>query len=268
MISTRKSSPCGLLGLVATVALTLSGPAAAQGVFFDGLTYIPLCIGPSIGPVLANLDGDDLAEILVPNVVVTIQPDGDTDGLAEVDQKVSLKAFEQNGNEKWFRQNLTTLSNDVVIAQPFVDLLLVGTTFEVPARMLGLFTLGVECISVGVAEVNGKRYVTVAVGISAAEGDPQNGEDLSKINLWVLDAATGVVVFKHTIRPRGSRFWSTISSGVFDPDGDGNDEFVSVYAKLNSEETIEWKAFIFDLLNGQKERDVIFFQRNSFENLN
>jgi hypothetical protein len=260
--------PRRLRCLLATMTLILAGPAAAQGVFFDGLVFVPLCTGPVVGPLLANLDGDADAEILVPNVVVTLQADLDSDGLAEVDQKVSVKALDQDGSELWFRQNLTTLSNDVAIAQPFLETVLVGTNFTAPPRWAGLFGLGIECISVGVAEVAGERYVTVAVGISAAEGEPRNGEDFTKINLWVLDAGTGAVIVKHQIRPRGSRFWSPLSSGVFDPDGDGDEEFVSVYAKGNSEETIEWKAFIFDLLNAGKERDVIFFQRSTFQSVN
>jgi hypothetical protein len=268
MHAQQPTNPRPVRWLLAIAALLVSGPAMAQGVFFDGLTFIPLCSGPVVGPALANLDGGDEAELLVPNLVTTLQQDADVDGLAEVDQKLSLKAFDQNGAQLWVRQNLTTISNDVAIAQPFLDTVLIGTVFDVPDRMLGLFTFGIECFNVGVAQVGANRYVTVAVGISAAEGNPQTGQDLTKINVWVLNAATGAVVFKHTIRPRGSRFWSAVSSGVFDPDGDGDDELVSVYAKLNNPETIEWKAFIFDLESGQKERDLIFFQRVAFDNLN
>lgn len=258
----------GVRGLLIAVTLCVSGPAAAQGVFFDGLTYIPLCIGPVVGPVLANIDGTDEAELLVPNSVTTLMPDDNTNGLASADQKLTIKAFNQNGTELWVRKNLTTVSNDVAVAQPFLDTVLVGTLFEVPDRMLGLFGIGIECLYVGAAQVGNTRYVTVAIGISAAEGNLQTGQDLTKVNVWVLNAATGAVVFKHTIRPRGSRFWSAVSSGIFDPDGDGDDELVSVYAKLNNPESIEWKAFIFDLENGQKERELIFFQRVAFDNQN
>lgn len=255
-----------LLTATAVATLLLSNTALAQVPFDD--FYNLICLGPAEGPVLANIDGDAKLEILRPNITSTILQDVDTDNLAEADLEVSVKALEQNGNEKWNRKSLTIKTNDVAMANPFFGAVLVGVTYQPPDQMLGLLGFNTECLGLGVAEVGNKKYVMVSLGIAAVEGMGTTYEDFTKINVWILDAATGAVVHKHTIRPRTNRMWVDFSSGVFDVDGDGDDELVSIYAKLTSEEQIEWKALVFNLLTGQKKSESVVFQNVKFENLN
>jgi len=66
------------------------------------------------------------------------------------------------------------------------------------------------------------------MGTFAATGTEANGEDLSHMNFWILDDATGQVVSVVRPRPVAGRYLLQ-GSGFYDSNNDGDVELVLVY---------------------------------------
>ena len=214
--------------VVICTGIMLAGMAPAQAQFFFGGNFVFTCgpINQALGPVFVGNSGN-LRRWLIPNMTTTVLTETAANGLRKVQHNLTLRVVNDTGAQQWVR-GLTVKSNGIAQVIPQVPGWSFGTFFQPTQSEAPFFPFPSECLGFGAVVDGGETFVGVAMGTFAATGTEANGEDLSHMNFWILDDATGQVVSVVRPRPVAGRYLLQ-GSGFYDSNNDGDVELVLVY---------------------------------------
>ena len=268
MQSNKAGGVHGVYRLILGIAL-LFGATQAHAQSFGFLGGFGSLCGPIDRPpqFVETVDGGPL-QTLVVSTITTLnadEADGIVDGLGTINHRLVVSLVDINGIEIWKQRNISLTSLPWALSPPpqGFEGIIPGVNFESPFRTFLFYPFAGECLGLGVAEVGGKRYVTVSLGSEAADGDPQAGADLTRLNIAVLNASTGAIVKKHNLTPKpGKYLLAAAESGIFDVDGDGNHELLLAYSIPKSQGRTEFVFQSIGLLSGSVEDAFRTLQTN------
>lgn len=244
-----------------TTASLVSEPAHAYEPPTPG---VGACFGVGASPYFADvipaIAGN---ELVVMTVVETVEADADTDGFRQVFGTARVKVVDRLGNVVWTSPPLRLRGPDTatVAADTYFMSGFGSETFAA-----SLFIGGPTCYGSAFAiEAGGQDYLAVMIGFMSQTGaDPDTGEDESKINIWILDPASGAIVFVHALRPRLNRYLMGISlTGAGLVDGDANDELVVAYARPTGNGNHTINVDTLNILTGALEDRFVTTMRNT-----
>ena len=270
MVFSLGSTARRLAPLCAVLALSMPTVASAQNFNF-GLGFFSFCGLSHSEPFALPVKNDGSLSFASLNHINTIQL-ANQSGRSTVLQNVTLRIFNADGTLDWKAGPFFLKSN------PFVSPLNLPGSFEgvVPAVFpdvtshLAVFpAFGGECVGAGVVESGGRRYVVLSVGTAASEGTARAPVDLSKINLYVFNAANGNRVFTHRIRPVNGWFLSALGGpNIVDYDGDGSQELVIVRVKGLRNNKAQFRYDFVNIATGELLERTSLFQTNNEKNEN
>ena len=270
MVFNLGSTARWLAPLCAALALGMPTVASAQNFNF-GLGFFSFCGLSHSEPFALPVKNDGSLSFASINHINTIQLADSSSGRSTVLQNVTLRIYDADGTLDWKAGPFYLKSN------PFVSPLnLPGFEGVVPAVFpdvtshLAVFpAFGGECVGAGVVESGGKRYVVLSVGTAASEGTARAPVDLSKINLYVFNAANGNRVFTHKIRPRNGWFLSALGGpNIVDYDGDGSQELVIARVKGLANNKAQFQYDVINIANGNQLQRTNIYQTNNEKNEN
>jgi hypothetical protein len=190
-----------------------------------------LCFSYGSAPYFADVIGGIAGtELIATTVNETVAADTDQDGFSVVRSVQTVQVLDRSGNQQWKSVQLRLNSPDLATAFPgFYILEGIGSSTPLYPVYAGGFTCYETIFAV---EAAGSKYVAVVAGFLTQSGfDEATAVDESRVNVWILDAATGAIVHLHRIRARANRFLGGIFlSGIGGVDGDQDDELVIAWA--------------------------------------
>ena len=265
-----RSSLVALIGLWAAFALPTT--ASAQG-FLLGDAFGLTCGLPNGEPTPIATSETGPFKLASLNVTTAILADDDNDGKTKVSHTVTIRVFDQSGKLDWKAATYKLTSDEFALPLngPGYDSVTPAVFPDVRSHLAVQPPFGFECIGVGTAVHNGKRYVLMAVGTTASDGTAVAPKDLSRVDLVVMNADNGSVVYTHKIRPKKGWFLSGLIGGatIFDTDRDDNSEVVvSRVRGLDGGVKAEFLYEVFNLVNGSREQRFKITQSNNQTNAN
>ena len=268
--SLPRSTLVALIGLWA--ALTLPVTASAQGFLFGDAFGLTCGLSNSEPTPIATSDSGPF-KLASLNVATAILADDDRDGKTKVSHTVTMRVFDQKGSLDWKAPPYKLTSDEFALPLngPGYDRVTPAVFPDVTSHLAVEPPFGFECIGVGTAIHNGKYYVVMAIGTTASDGTAVAPEDLSRVDLVVMNADNGSIVHTHKIRPKRGWFLSGLVGGatIFDTDRDDNSEVViSRVRGLEGGVKAEFLYEIFNLINGSREQRFKITQSNNQTNAN
>lgn len=241
-----------------------------------GLAYEPppdgtnLCLSLGTAPFFADVTNAAAGtEIVVTNIRETVLADADADDLSVVRSEVNVQLLDRTGSQIWRSDPLIVFSPDLatvisgggIVPDTYFFPSITALTFNT-----FFFSGGFTCYGTAFAvEAGGQKYVATTTGFIAQTGDDElTGVDESRVNVWILNAATGAVVHEHRLRPRAGRFLSTITlSGIGPIDGDADDELVVGWVEPRGNGAYKLRYETYNILTGALEENFDVFSRDT-----
>jgi hypothetical protein len=263
---------CFVALCLSACALAAPATAGAQSLPF-GLGFGLICGLGHSEPVPLQVEENGPLRLASMNATTRILADTDFDGATSVQQTVSLRLFDLQGNLEWkagpfvlksfeFASSLNFPGFDGVTPAP-------GALPDTSSHLAVFPPFGTECNGVGVAVHNGQRYVIMTMGTVASAGTAEAPQDLSKVILYVFNASNGNLVRKHKVVPRDGWFLSGFGGpAVLDADGDGNSEVVVARVRGLSNNRAEFLYESFNLVTGNREQRTRIVQKDKEANEN
>jgi len=235
------------------VGMTMTSGAQAQ---FFGILGGFLCGEPNTTPSPIHVTDSAGLRILTASTTTTVLTEKENN-LRKLQHRVMLTSRDPSSKVLWTR-NFFVKSRGV--AQVFMGIpgWQWGHFFDLDNRDASpVFLFNQECLGMGLAKSGGKKYITVALGTQSAKGTPASGEDLTLINIYVLNKDTGNIVKIFRPRPQKGRYFLAFDSGIFDIDNDGNDELVLTSVKFSGGPIrYDFVMEYYNLITGVKENTI------------
>ena len=257
LVAKKKNS--WVLGALLAMASLMGGQVQANSIANDAIA--DAVAATSIGGFcfgIGNLFVADVAsggnnETLVLNVARRLT-DLNNDGNFILRQVMTVVAYGANNQVVWESPAIVTNSRDILTPIPgqivgynpaaFLNLANFG-------RFFNFFPFGAECVGMSLAIHNGKTYVVVVGGYSAASGNsPLTGQDDSSGTVTVLDGDTGAVVRTFRFTRQNKRYISTAFALLIDYNDDGNIDVVEWRVRPFTENRVTLTARVYDLVSG------------------
>jgi hypothetical protein len=265
----RKSLHAGILSSSLSVCLLALSPVTADALE-PPVPSAGICFGLGVTPYFADvIDGVAGTEVIVSNVGEAVLPDDDLDGFNSVRSSLTVKVFSRTGALQWSSPLLRLFSPDV--ATIFSGGGIVPDTYTLPGLASNtfasaLFLGGQACYgTIYAVEASGQKYLAAAIGFLTQTGtDETTPDDQSRVNIWILNRATGAIEFEHRLRAKGGRILAGfLLSGLGDVDSDNDDELVAVWVKALGGGVYQVFYETYNILNGTLEDKFSYFTSNA-----
>ena len=246
--------------LVPSEALAFEPPAAGTN----------LCLSVGTNPFFADVtDAAAGSELVVTSIQETILADDNMNDLSVVRAAVTVQVLNRTGGEEWRSDKLILFSPDLATVVPGLGIVpdsyyfpgLTSNTFNTY-----LFSGGYTCYGTAFAvQANGNKYLAVAIGFLAQTGDDEStGVDESRVNVWILDATDGSIVYVHQLRPRAGRFLSTLGlSGIGPVDNNADDDLVAAWVVPLGDGGYKLRYETYNILTGTLEDKFDVFTKDT-----